>query len=99
MNHTDMSEIFKQYTLYTWPEPRLILDFYTPDRYGNKWKEHPVIGCKGEEFMAAGYVWAPYIPMQETPNVIELQFEARQGLLSRYGEKEINPNFYGTLKL
>jgi hypothetical protein len=48
-----------------------------------------------------GYIFAPYIPMFETPPIIEdpINFHPRQELSSRYSDVTINPEFYREIRL
>jgi hypothetical protein len=55
-----------------------------------------VMGFKGQSFLEAGYVYAPYIPLYTTPTVVLDDFIARKGLATQYGKKAINPLFYVT---
>jgi len=55
-----------------------------------------LMGFKGDSFLDAGYVYAPFIPMYATPTVILDDFIARKGIATQYGTKAINPKFYST---
>lgn len=48
-------------------------------------------------WLEAGYVFAPYIPMQRTPVMIDDSFEPTKGILSRYAGMTINSRYYGTI--
>lgn len=57
-----------------------------------------LIGLKGSSFLDAGYVWAPYIPLQVTPTFLDpADFSFRKGLRTRYGKKVLRPEYYGRL--
>jgi hypothetical protein len=53
-----------------------------------------IVGYKGSEFLEAGLVYAPYIPLYTTPLVVLDDFKARKGLATQYGVKVVNPKFY-----
>lgn len=48
--------------------------------------------------MDAGYIYAPYIPVMETPQ-IELDHVTPDRLAARYANREVNPNFYGEINV
>lgn len=50
-------------------------------------------GFKGPDFIDIGYVWAPYIPVYDYPEV----FSPRRDLLSRYATKVVNNSYYGVI--
>lgn len=56
-------------------------------------------GYKGTEFLEAGLVYAPYIPLYTTPTVVLDDFKARKGLATQYGMKVVNPKFYTSGKV
>lgn len=57
-----------------------------------------LIGLKGASFLDAGYVWAPYIPLQVTPTFLDpADFSFRKGLRTRYGKKVLRTEYYGRL--
>jgi len=61
-----------------------------------------IVGYKGSTPMDAGFVYAPYIPLQGLPKVIDPQtFQPRKGLLTRYGKAAITPSsrFYRVIRL
>jgi hypothetical protein len=55
-----------------------------------------LMGFKGQNFLEAGYVYAPYIPLYTTPTIVLDDFIGRKGLATQYGKKAINPLFYVT---
>jgi len=75
----------------------------------NKWlvyedpffqRDQMLIGLKGASFLDAGYVWAPYIPLQVTPTFLDpSDFSFRKGLRTRYAKKLLRPEFYGQLRV
>jgi len=57
-----------------------------------------LIGLKGSSFLDAGYVYAPYIPLQVTPTFLDPDdFTFRKGLRTRYAKKMLRPEYYGVL--
>lgn len=75
----------------------------------NKWtvyedpffaRDAMLIGLKGGSFLDAGYVWAPYVPLQVTPTFLDpSDFSFRKGMRTRYAKKLLRPEFYGQLKV
>jgi hypothetical protein len=62
-------------------------------------KENTVLmGFRGGQFLEAGAVFAPYIPLIMTPLVYDPDtFVPRKGLLTRYAKKVVRPEFYAKL--
>jgi len=57
-----------------------------------------LMGFRGGQFLEAGAVFAPYIPLIMTPLVYDPQtFTPRKGLLTRYAKKVVRPEFYGKI--
>jgi hypothetical protein len=55
-----------------------------------------LVGLKGASFLDAGFVWAPYIPLQVTPTFLDpADFSFRKGLRTRYGKKVLRSEYYG----
>jgi len=55
-----------------------------------------LVGFRGTQFLEAGAVFAPYIPLIMTPLIYDPEtFVPRKGLLTRYAKKMIRPEFYG----
>jgi hypothetical protein len=55
-----------------------------------------LLGFRGGQFLEAGAVFAPYIPLIMTPLVYDPEtFTPRKGLLTRYAKKIVRPEFYG----
>jgi hypothetical protein len=51
-----------------------------------------LMGYKGSSPMDAGFVYAPYIPLQMLPTVTDPEtFQPRKGLLTRYGKAAVSP--------
>lgn len=56
----------------------------------NEW----LMGYKGSGMTRTGFVYAPYIPLFSTPNVILDDFISRRGTATSYGKKVTNAAFY-----
>ena len=57
-----------------------------------------LLGHKGNTFLEAGYIYAPYIPLQLTQTIYDpSDFTPRKGLMTRYGKKMVNNRFYGVI--
>ena len=57
-----------------------------------------LLGFRGGQFLEAGAVFAPYIPLIMTPLVYDPStFTPRKGLLTRYAKKVVRPEFYGKI--
>jgi len=60
------------------------------------------IGYKGSGPMDAGYMYCPYIPLQQLPTVTDPNtFQPRKGILTRYGKAAVAPasRFYRIIRL
>ena len=61
-----------------------------------------LMGYKGANAMDAGFVYAPYIPLQQLPTVVDPEsFQPRKGILTRYGKVHIEPmnRFYRVIRI
>ena len=59
-----------------------------------------LLGYRGGQFLEAGAVFAPYIPLIMTPLVYDPStFTPRKGLLTRYAKKVVRPEFYGIINV
>ena len=59
-----------------------------------------LLGYRGTQFLEAGAVFAPYIPLIMTPMVYDPNtFTPRKGLLTRYAKKMLRPEYYGIIKV
>ena len=57
-----------------------------------------LLGFRGSQFLEAGAVFAPYIPLIMTPLVYDPNtFTPRKGLLTRFAKKMLRPEFYGKI--
>ena len=51
-----------------------------------------LVGYKGANPMDAGFVYAPYIPLQQLPTITDPEtFQPRKGLITRYGKAAVAP--------
>ena len=61
-----------------------------------------LMGYKGSNAMDAGFVYAPYIPLQQLPLIHDPEsFQPRKGILTRYGKAVISPasRFYRIIRI
>lgn len=59
-----------------------------------------LIGLKGTSYMDAGYVWAPYVPLQITPSFMDPNdFSIRKAMRTRYARKLTRSDYYGNLTI
>ena len=61
-----------------------------------------LIGYKGANAMDSGYVYCPYIPLQQTPTITDPEtFQPKKGIITRYGKAEVAPasRFYRIIRL
>jgi len=61
-----------------------------------------LVGYKGSNAMDAGYIYAPYIPLQQLPTIVDPEsFQPRKGILTRYGKVQIEPynRFYRIIRV
>lgn len=57
-----------------------------------------LLGFRGNNFLETGAVYAPYIPLVQTPLVYDpVNFTPRRGVLTRYAKKVVRPEFYGKI--
>jgi hypothetical protein len=57
-----------------------------------------LLGFRGKQFLEAGAVFAPYIPLIMTPLIYDpTTFTPRKGLLTRFAKKMLRPEFYGKI--
>ena len=55
-----------------------------------------LMGFRGGQFLEAGAVYAPYVPLMMTPLVYDPEtFTPRKGIMTRYAKKMVRPEFYG----
>jgi hypothetical protein len=61
-----------------------------------------LVGYKGANAMDSGYIYAPYIPLQQLPTITDPEsFQPRKGILTRYGKVQIEPmnRFYRVIRI
>ena len=57
-----------------------------------------LVGFRGSNFLETGAVYAPYIPLIQTPLVYDpVNFTPRRGVMTRYAKKMVRPEFYGSI--
>ena len=57
-----------------------------------------LLGHKGNTFLEAGYIYAPYIPLQLTQTIYDPNdFTPRKGIMTRYSKKMVNNRFYAVI--
>ena len=74
-------------------------DLYVDPMYP---QDEILVGYKGANAMDAGYIYAPYIPLQQLPTVVDPEtFQPRKGLLTRYGKVQVEPynRFYRIVRI
>lgn len=62
-----------------------------------EWRSRVLIGHKGESYLQAGSIWAPYRPIVVTQRVALDDFKYRQGILSYSAQKMINARMFRQL--
>ena len=68
------------------------------DPYSPHWSI--IIGHKGKSLLDTGYIYAPYVPMQLTPTIINpFNFAPVKGIMTRYAKKMVNNRYYGHLRV
>lgn len=55
-----------------------------------------LMGCKGANFLDAGYIWSPYLMLYTTPPITLEDMVVRRGMMQRTGTKVINSLFFAT---
>jgi len=73
-------------------------DLYVDPMYP---EDEIMIGYKGTGPMDAGYVYCPYIPLQQLPTITDPStFQPRKGILTRYGKAAVAPasRFYRIIR-
>ena len=74
-------------------------DLYIDPMYPD---DEMMIGYKGSGPMDAGYVYSPYIPLQQLPTITDPEtFQPRKGILTRYGKAAVTPEsrFYRIIRI
>lgn len=58
------------------------------------------LGYKGNTFIDAGFVWAPYVPLQVTATFLDPDdFQFRKGMRTRYAKRMVRSEFYGNISV
>jgi len=74
-------------------------DLYVDPMYP---EDEILIGYKGANAMDSGYVYSPYIPLQQTPTITDPEtFQPKKGIITRYGKAAVSPasRFYRIIRL
>lgn len=58
-----------------------------------------LVGAKGDMFIEAGYIYAPYIPVFATQLIVDENLKGKRGFCTVYAKKVVNPNLYSKLTL
>lgn len=61
-----------------------------------------LMGYKGDSYMDSGYFYCPYVPLTQTPTVLDPDsFTPRKGILTRYGKKLLREGakFYARMSI
>lgn len=58
-----------------------------------------LVGHRGTSIADAGYAYCPYVPLYRTPTIYLDDFQGRVGLLSRFGKRMLNSDFYTKIQL
>lgn len=53
-----------------------------------------IFGFKGDSYLFAGFIYAPYIPLFATPTLVTADLKAQKGFLSSAGYKVVNPGLF-----
>jgi hypothetical protein len=57
-----------------------------------------LMGHKGKSLLDAGYVYAPYVPLQLTPTMYNpFNFTPVKGIMTRYAKKMVNNRYFGVI--
>lgn len=82
---------------------------YKTGTLSNKWmvyedpffsRDQMLLGLKGGSYLDAGYVWAPYVPLQVTESFMDPNdFSIRKGMRTRYAKKVLRSDYYGQVRI
>ena len=68
------------------------------DPYSPAWSL--LVGHKGKSLLDTGYVYAPYVPMQLTPTMINVfNMAPVKGIATRYAKKVTCSKFFGAVRI
>jgi hypothetical protein len=57
-----------------------------------------IIGHKGKSLLDAGYIYAPYVPLQLTPTMYNpFNMTPIKGIMTRYAKKMVNNRYFGVI--
>lgn len=56
-----------------------------------------LVGARGEMFIEAGYVYAPYLPVFATQLLVDENLKGKRGFCTIYAKKTVNANMYCTV--
>ena len=57
-----------------------------------------LIGHKGKSLLDAGYIYAPYVPLQLTPTMYNpFTMTPIKGIMTRYAKKMVNNRYFGVV--
>jgi len=57
-----------------------------------------LMGRKGSSFLDSGYVYAPYVPLQDSPPIFHTEkFTPRKACMTRYAKKMVRPDCYAVV--
>jgi len=59
-----------------------------------------LVGLKGKSFYDAGFVYAPYVPLEVTPTFLDPEDQSfRKGVRTRYATKMLRAEYYGIINV
>jgi len=59
-----------------------------------------LIGHKGKSLLDAGYIYAPYVPLQLTPTMYNpFNMTPIKGIMTRYAKKMVNNRYFGVIEV
>lgn len=58
-----------------------------------------LLGAKGEMFIEAGYIYAPYLPLFASQLLVDADFKAQRGFCTLYAKKAVNKYMYHRIDL
>ena len=59
-----------------------------------------LVGHKGKSLLDAGYIYAPYVPLQLTPTMYNpFNFTPIKGIMTRYAKKMVNNRYFGLINV
>ena len=59
-----------------------------------------LVGHKGKSVLDAGYIYAPYVPLQLTPTMYNpFNFTPIKGIMTRYAKKMVNNRYFGVINV